>query len=88
MLRVRQIQLEENDNNATVSDQTRKQLTALANEAFSKELNISLTDDAQLQLSLRQLLLQLVVKKERWVRYSARAAKISVSPASIPSAAR
>ena len=64
VLRVRQIQLEENDNNATVSEQTRKQLTALANEAFSKELNISLTDDAQLQLSLRQLLLQLVVKKE------------------------
>lgn len=63
VLRVRQIQLEENDNNATVSDQTRKQLTALANEAFSKELNISLTDDAQLQLSLRQLLLQLVVKR-------------------------
>ena len=64
VLRVRQIQLEENDNNATVSEQTRKQLTALANEAFSKDLNISLTDDARLQLSLRQLLLQLVVKKE------------------------
>ncbi len=64
VLRVRQIQLEENDNNATVSEQTRKQLTALANEAFTKELKISLTDDAQLQLSLRQLLLQLVVRKE------------------------
>lgn len=62
VLRVRQIQLEENDNNATVSEQTRKQLTALANEAFSKDLNISLTDDARLQLSLRQLLLQLVVR--------------------------
>ena len=37
VLRVRQIQLEENDNNATVSEQTRKQLTALANEAFSKD---------------------------------------------------
>jgi hypothetical protein len=87
VLRVRQIQLEENDNNATVSEQTRKQLTALANEAFSKDLNISLTDDARLQLSLRQLLLQLVVKKRRWVRCCARAAKISVSPASTPLAA-
>ncbi|HFR8653487.1 TPA: CS1-pili formation C-terminal domain-containing protein [Escherichia coli] len=64
VLRVRQIQLEEKENNATVSEQTRKQLTALTNEAFSKELNINLTDNAQLQLSLRQLLLQLVVKKE------------------------
>lgn len=87
VLRVRQIQLEENDNNATVSEQTRKQLTALANEAFSKDLNISLTDDARLQLSLRQLLLQLVVKKEALVRCCARAAKISVSPASTPLAA-
>jgi hypothetical protein len=86
VLRVRQIQLEENDNNASVSEQTRKQLTALANEAFSKDLNISLTDDAQLQLSLRQLLLQLVVKR-RWAPCCARAAKISVSPASTPSAA-
>ncbi|MGU3430990.1 CS1-pili formation C-terminal domain-containing protein [Enterobacter hormaechei] len=64
VLRVRQIQLEEKENNATVSEQTRKQLTALDNEAFSKDFNISLTDDARLQLGLRQLLLQLVVNKD------------------------
>lgn len=64
VLRVRQIQLEENENNAAVNEQTHQQLTELTNDAFSKDLRIALTNDAQLQLSLRQLLLQLVVRRE------------------------
>ena len=63
-LRVRHIQLEERGDNASVSEQTRKTLTELANEPFNSDLHIALTRDAQLQLSLRQLLLQLVVKRE------------------------
>ena len=47
-----------------MSEQTRKTLTELANEPFNSDLHIALTRDAQLQLSLRQLLLQLVVKRE------------------------
>ncbi len=38
VLRVRQIQLEENDNNATVSEQTRKQLTALVPMKLSAKI--------------------------------------------------
>ncbi|AVE39796.1 TPA: CS1-pili formation C-terminal domain-containing protein [Klebsiella aerogenes] len=64
VLRVRQITLEEGDDNARVSDETRQQLRHLSNEAFNDALKIPLTDAAQLQLSLRQLLLQLVVKRE------------------------
>lgn len=64
VLRVRQITLEEGDDNARVSDETRQQLRRLSNEAFNDALKIPLTDAAQLQLSLRQLLLQLVVKRE------------------------
>ncbi len=63
-LRVRQIRLEDNEGNASVSEQTRQQLTGLANAPFSEALTITLTDSAQLDLSLRQLLLQLVVKRE------------------------
>ncbi|VTN13238.1 Uncharacterised protein [Raoultella terrigena] len=55
VLRVRQIRLEESDNNATVSAQTRQTLTALANESFDSDLRIKISADAQLQLSLRQL---------------------------------
>ncbi|QHJ49962.1 fimbrial biogenesis outer membrane usher protein [Klebsiella aerogenes] len=64
VLRVRQITLEEGDDNARVSDETRQQLSRLSNEAFNDALKIPLTDAAQLHLSLRQLLLQLVVKRE------------------------
>lgn len=64
ILRIRQIRLEENDNNATVSTQTRDTLSSLANESFDNDLRIKLTTEAQLQLSLRQLLLQLIVKRE------------------------
>ena len=63
-LRVRQIQLEESEGNASVSEQTRQQLIGLANAPFNEALTIPLTDSAQLDLSLRQLLLQLVVKRE------------------------
>ncbi|STF27982.1 putative fimbrial outer membrane usher protein [Escherichia coli] len=60
-LRIRKIQLEESEDNASVSEQTRQQLMALANAPFNEALTIPLTDNAQLDLSLRQLLLQLVV---------------------------
>ncbi len=63
-LRVRRITLEENDDSARVSDATREQLTQLADRAFNEVLAIPLTGAAQLHLSLRQLLLQLVVKRE------------------------
>lgn len=62
-LRIRKIQLEESEDNASVSEQTRQQLMALANARSMGPLP-SLTDNAQLDLSLRQLLLQLVVKRE------------------------
>lgn len=64
VLRVRQIQLEEKEDNATLSEQPRNQLIALSDEAFNKDLQITLEDNAHLKLSLRQLLLQLVVKRE------------------------
>ncbi len=63
-LRVRKIILEENDDNARVSDETRQQLLQLADAAFDRALNVSLTDDAWLRFSFRQLILQLVVKRE------------------------
>lgn len=63
-LRIRKIQLEESEDNASVSEQTRQQLMTLANAPFNEALTIPLTDNAQLDLSLRQLLLQLVVKRE------------------------
>ncbi|MGX5085694.1 CS1-pili formation C-terminal domain-containing protein [Enterobacter sp. UPMP2052] len=63
-LRIRQIQLEEREDNASVSEKTRQQLNSLADVPFSEALTITLTDNAQLDLSLRQLLLQLVVKRE------------------------
>ncbi|MEL0551924.1 fimbrial biogenesis outer membrane usher protein [Raoultella lignicola] len=62
-LRIRHIQLEEREDNASVNESTRKMLTTLANESFDGDLHITLSADAQLQLSLRQLLLQLVVKR-------------------------
>lgn len=63
-LRIRQIQLEDNDNNAQVNEVTREKLIALSNQAFDPQLVIPITQQAQLQLSLRQLLLQLVVDQE------------------------
>ncbi|WP_075181560.1 fimbrial biogenesis outer membrane usher protein [Pantoea sp. 1.19] len=64
VLRVRQIRLEERDDGARVSDDTREQLNQIANRAFNDALKIPLNDAAQLRLSLRQLLLELVVKRE------------------------
>ena len=43
VLRVRQITLEEGDDNARVSDETRQQLRHLSNEAFNDALKIPLT---------------------------------------------
>ncbi len=45
-LRVRQIQLEESEGNASVSEQTRQQLIGLANAPFNEALTIPLTDSA------------------------------------------
>ncbi len=42
------IQLEESEDNASVSEQTRQQLMALANALFTRPLPSSLTDNAQL----------------------------------------
>ncbi len=50
-LRIRKIQLEESEDNASVSEQTRQQLMALANAPFNEALTIPLTDNAQLDLS-------------------------------------
>ena len=63
-LRIRQIQLEEKEENATLNAATRQLLTEIADAPFSDDLRISLTPDARLQFDLRRLLLQLVVKKE------------------------
>lgn len=63
-LRIRQIQLEEKDENAALNATTRQQLAEVANTPFSDDLRIFLTPDARLQLDLRRLLLQLVVKRE------------------------
>ncbi|MFS6933777.1 CS1-pili formation C-terminal domain-containing protein [Klebsiella oxytoca] len=64
VLRVRQIQLDDRDNHTTVNEQTRKRLAEINNDPFSNELSIRLSADAQLRLNLRQLLLQLVVRRE------------------------
>lgn len=63
-LRIRKIQLEESEDNASVSEQTRQQLMALANAPFNEALTIPLTDNAQLDLSLRQLLLSLFINDD------------------------
>lgn len=85
-LRIRKIQLEESEDNASVSEQTRQQLMALANAPFNEALTIPLTDNAQLDLSLRQLLLQLGSSAKRWALYYAHVAKTSGSPVLTPSA--
>lgn len=64
VLRIRRIQLEENNDNAIVSEQTQQRLNQLTNESLNTDLSIKLTAGAQLQLNLRQLLLQLVVRRE------------------------
>ncbi|MDG1641617.1 fimbrial biogenesis outer membrane usher protein [Klebsiella huaxiensis] len=63
-LRIRQIQLEEKEENASLNATTRQLLAEIADAPFSDELRIILTPDARLQFDLRRLLLQLVVKKE------------------------
>lgn len=62
-LKIRQIRLEESADNATVSPQLQTLLNQLANVPFNTSLGIPVTADAQLQINLRQLLLQLVVKR-------------------------
>lgn len=64
VLRVRHIILEEKDDNAQVNDTTRDQLIKISNEAFNGMQKIDLTNAAQLQLNLRKLSLQLVVRRE------------------------
>ncbi|VUT11731.1 fimbrial biogenesis outer membrane usher protein [Klebsiella spallanzanii] len=63
-LRIRQIDLEEKEDNAALNAATRQLLAEIADTPFSDELRIPLTADARLQFDLRRLLLQLVVKKE------------------------
>lgn len=64
VLRIRKIQLEENDSNTTVSEETRKTLLSMSNSSFDDKLRVDLSPNAHLELSLRQLLLQLVVSRE------------------------
>lgn len=63
-LKIRQVQLEEQDGNASINEQTREKLTSLINTSFNSNLAIPLTNDASLRLNFQQLVLQLVVNKE------------------------
>ena len=63
-IRIQKIELEDNSDNATVNEQTREKLNSISDEAFNQQLVISVTQQAQLSLSLRQLLLQLVVDQQ------------------------
>ncbi|STR18159.1 CFA/I fimbrial subunit C usher protein [Klebsiella aerogenes] len=67
-LRVRQIQLEESEGNASVSEQTRQQLIGLANAPFSEALTIPLTDSAQLDLSCASCCCSWWSSARRWHR--------------------
>lgn len=63
ILRVQKVELEENDNNATVIDEVRNKIKVLKNQSFEKNLTITINRDARLILNLRKLILQLVVNK-------------------------
>lgn len=63
-IRIQKIELEDNSDNATLNEQTRQKLTSISDEAFNQQLIINVTQQAQLSLSLRQLLLQLVVDQQ------------------------
>ncbi|SEK76808.1 Fimbrial, FimD or usher-like [Kosakonia sacchari] len=63
-LKIRQIQLEEREGNASVNKQTLEKLVALLNASFNSDLTIPLTDNASLRLNFQQLILQLVVNQQ------------------------
>jgi len=63
-IRIQKIELEDNSDNATVNEQTRQKLNNISDEAFNQQLTIDVTQQAQLSLSLKQLLLQLVVDQQ------------------------
>ncbi|MHA7848591.1 CS1-pili formation C-terminal domain-containing protein [Serratia sp. D1N4] len=62
-LKIRQIVLEDNDDGTQLAIATIKQIDALQNAAFDKQLRIQLAEDAWLMLDFRQLNLQLIVRE-------------------------
>lgn len=63
-LLIQHIQLDEKDHEATLNAENQAALMSLNNSAFGDALNITISKDAQLKLNLRQLLLQLVIRRE------------------------
>lgn len=63
-LKIRQIRLDEQEENATVNTPTQQALLSQIDVPFDASLQIELTADARLQFDLKGLNLQLVVRKE------------------------
>lgn len=64
MIKVHQITLEEKDNNASVNEQTRQELSALTQTPFDQNFVIQLNQNAKLYLNFQQLTLQLIVNQK------------------------
>lgn len=62
-LKIHQVVLEDNDDGTQLAATTIKQIEALQNAAFDKQLRIQLAPDAWLMLDFRQLNLQLIVRE-------------------------
>ncbi|WP_425294635.1 CS1-pili formation C-terminal domain-containing protein [Kosakonia calanthes] len=63
-LRVRLLQLQDQDGNASLNDNTRSKIVELADTAFDRDFKIPLTQHAWLHLNFQQLALQLVVNPQ------------------------
>lgn len=63
-VKVKLVNLEEKDDNATVNEKTRNALMSLTDVSFNENLEIKIASDAWLKFNLKQLILQLVVRQE------------------------
>ena len=64
MVKVRLIELEDQNGNAALNEVTRSKIDSLKDVAFNEEFKISLTDNAWLYLNFQQLTLQIIVTQQ------------------------
>ncbi|EMN8534245.1 CS1-pili formation C-terminal domain-containing protein [Enterobacter hormaechei] len=62
-IKIKNVELEDDSNNAALNIETKERLVSLKNSAFGNKLQIELTPAAELKLSLKELVLQLIVDR-------------------------
>ncbi|TDT60107.1 FimD/usher-like TcfC protein [Enterobacter sp. AG5470] len=63
-IHVHQVTLEERDNNSSINEKTRHELSTLKQTAFDQNFVIRLSQNARLYLNFQQLTLQLIVRQQ------------------------